>query len=189
MLANANDNENTYASEEEAGSLYFSQLNMVMMLAGINEFKFIAGSYALVENVGVTLIEPLLAILPKPLQCLRIGPLASPATYTARDWFITNCLCLLTAYLYFTLNYKESSVCGPPDGWVWNTEKMIGDTMRPYPNGVTTPLPATNIQQRSTGCFSWSWGRSPRATATSSVFTWDPSALAPRCSWHASCSG
>ena len=77
----------------------------------------------------MTLIEPLLAILPKPLQCLRIGPLASPTTYTARDWFITNFLCFWIAYLYFALNYKQISICGPPDDWVWNTERMIGDTI------------------------------------------------------------
>lgn len=82
----------------------------------------------------MTLIEPFLAILPAPLQCLRIGPLASPATYTARDWFITNVLCMWVAYLYFALNYKQSSLCGPPDGWVWNTEKLIGGVMRRYPS-------------------------------------------------------
>ena len=95
--------------------------------------KFIAGSYALIESVGVTLVEPLLAALPKSLHCLRIGPLASPARYTARDWLITNLLCFWIAFLYFILNYREISLCGPRDGRVWNTERMIGDVMRPYP--------------------------------------------------------
>ena len=99
----------------------------------MNAIKFVVGSYALVENVGVTLIEPLLATLPKPLQRLRIGPLASPARYTARDWFIANQLCLYIAYLYFVLNFKTIMICGPRDGWVWNTEREINGVMRRYP--------------------------------------------------------
>ena len=96
--------------------------------------KFIAGSYALIETVGVTLVEPLLAALPKPLRCLRVGPFASPARYTARDWLITNLLCFWIAFIYFTLNFREISLCGPRDGWVWNTERMIGGVMRAYPS-------------------------------------------------------
>ena len=99
----------------------------------MNELKFIVGLYALVENVGVTLIEPLLATLSKPLQRLRIGPLASPARYTARDWFITNQLCLYIAFLYFALNFKTIMRCGPRDGWVWNVEREINGVMRRYP--------------------------------------------------------
>lgn len=82
----------------------------------------------------MTLIEPLLSILPKPLQCLRIGPLALPATYSARDWFITNSLCFWIAYLYYALNYKQSSVCGPPDGWAWSVKGKIDGQIRSYPS-------------------------------------------------------
>jgi hypothetical protein len=118
----------------------------------LNEIKFIVGSYALVENVGVTLIEPLLATLPKPLQRLRIGPLASPARYTVRDWFITNQLCLYIAFLYFALNFKTIMRCGPRDGWVWNIEREINGVMRRYPqwqDGEDTcyDMPQTSFNQ------------------------------------------
>ena len=48
------------------------------MLGGLNEMKFTMGLFTLAETVGVTLLEPLLATLPKRLQRLRVGPLASP---------------------------------------------------------------------------------------------------------------
>ena len=120
----------------------------------MNAVKFVVGSYALVENVGVTLIEPLLATLPKPLQRLRIGPLASPARYTARDWFITNQLCLYTAYLYFALNFKTIMRCGPRDGWVWNIRREIDGVMRRYPqwdDGDPTcdDMPQTSFNQKA----------------------------------------
>ena len=80
----------------------------------------------------MTLIEPLLATLPKPLQRLRIGPLASPARYTARDWFITNQLCLYIAFLYFALNFKTIMRCAPRRLGVEH-EREINGVMRRYP--------------------------------------------------------
>ena len=77
--------------------------------------------------VGITLLEPLLAALPTCLQCMRIGPLASPGRYSARDWFISNTLCIYCALLFFILNYKYVAVCGwSPDELPWTLER--------YPN-------------------------------------------------------
>ena len=123
------------------------------MLAGYNEIKFIVGSYALVESVGVTLLEPLLAALPKPLQRLRIGPLAAPTRYTARDWFITNMLCFYTGFLYYNLNWKALMRCGPPDGWVYNIERVVDGVLRRYPqwdDGDPTceDMPQTSFEQK-----------------------------------------
>ena len=46
------------------------------------------GLFSLLETTGVTLLGPVLAKLPKPLQRARIGPLAPTETYSAR--FIVN---------------------------------------------------------------------------------------------------
>ena len=39
VLGTANDNESTYAGEEDAGNLYFSQLNMVMVRKAAHETR------------------------------------------------------------------------------------------------------------------------------------------------------
>ena len=76
------------------------------MLGGLNEMKFTMGLFTLAETVGVTLLEPLLATLPKRLQRLRVGPLASPEQYSARDFAITNIACAWFGVLFYNLNYK-----------------------------------------------------------------------------------
>jgi len=79
------------------------------------------GMFMLVDTVGVTLLEPLLAALPKRLQRLRVGPLASPGQYSARDWAITNLMCLLSSCVYFCLFFKNIVFCGwSPDAFPWN---------------------------------------------------------------------
>ena len=81
------------------------------------------GMFLLAESVGVTLLEPLLAKPPKPLQRLRVGPLASPEKYTARDWAITNILCLYVGFIYMALFWKNLTTCGwSPDAWPWNLQ-------------------------------------------------------------------
>ena len=77
----------------------------------------------LAETVGVTLLEPLLAALPKPLQRLRVGPLAAPGKYTARDWLITNILCHWTGFFYTALAWKNLAMCGwSRDAFPWNLD-------------------------------------------------------------------
>ena len=79
--------------------------------------------FMLAETVGMTLLEPLLAALPKPLQRLRVGPLAAPGKYTARDWAITNILCHMTGVLYITLANKNLTMCGwSRDAFPWNLD-------------------------------------------------------------------
>ena len=77
----------------------------------------------LVDTIGVTLLEPLLAALPKPLQRLRVGPLASPEKYSARDWAITNILCMSGGLLYLAVFWTNLTLCGwSPDAWPWNIQ-------------------------------------------------------------------
>ena len=100
----------------------------LQMLKGLNSLKFVMGMYMLAENVGVTLLEPLLAALPKPLQRLRVGPLASPGKYSSRDWALS--LMLLSAFMfpYSLLCYKNIFWCGwSPNEFPWN--------LPDYPNG------------------------------------------------------
>jgi hypothetical protein len=91
------------------------------MIAGFNGFKVFMGLFMLVDTVGVTLLEPLLAALPKSLQRLRVGPLASPGHYSARDFAITNILSFWCGTAYFVLAYKNLVICGwSPDASPWN---------------------------------------------------------------------
>lgn len=64
------------------------------------------GLFSLLETTGVTLLGPVLAALPKPLQRVRIGPLAATETYSARDWAITNALSFYFATVFYIVNYK-----------------------------------------------------------------------------------
>ena len=64
--------------------------------AVISERGLYLSRLAITDTIGVTLLEPILATLPKRLQRLRIGPFASPEKYSARDFVITNWLCIWT---------------------------------------------------------------------------------------------
>ena len=98
------------------------------MLSGINAVKFYLGMFMLVETVGVTLLEPLLVALPKPLQCLRVGPLAAPGRYSARDWLITNWLCHVSGTLYLVLAHKNLFICGwSRDRFPWTVPELDCD--------------------------------------------------------------
>jgi hypothetical protein len=95
------------------------------------------GMFMLVDSVGVTLLEPLLAALPNRLQSLRVGPLASPGHYSARDWAITNMLSMYSATAYLVLAYKNLVFCGwSPDDFPWN--------LRDYPS---TERPCADMPQ------------------------------------------
>ena len=85
--------------------------------------------FMLAETVGVTLLEPLLAALPTRLQRLRVGLLAAPGRYSARDWAITNLLCHWTGWWYFAIFWKNLGVCGwSPDAFPWNLDNYPIDT-------------------------------------------------------------
>ena len=116
------------------------------MIAGFNSFKLFMGLFMLVDTVGVTLLEPLLAALPKSLQCLRVGPLASPGRYSARDFAITNLLSLWCGTAYLVLAYKNLVYCGwSPDAFPWNEPG--------YPSAERTcaDMPQTLFEELSRG--------------------------------------
>ena len=105
-------------------------------IAGFNSFKTFMGIFMLAESIGATLLEPLLVALPKRLKCLRVGPLASPGQYSARDWAITNILCVNCAFLYLNLAWKNLTICGwSRDAFPWN--------LPGYPYGGATSCDTT----------------------------------------------
>ena len=69
----------------------------------MNSLKFIMDLFVLLETMGVTLLGPVLAKLPK---FVRIGPLAPTETYSVRDWAITNALSFYFATGFYIVNYK-----------------------------------------------------------------------------------
>jgi hypothetical protein len=102
-------------------------------LAGLNELKFMMGLFSLLETTGVTLLGPVLAALPKPLQRVRIGPLAATETYSARDWAITNALGFYFATVFYMVNYKF--LMG-----TWGRE-LASQSAPPLPPFLHPPLP------------------------------------------------
>ena len=78
----------------------------------MNELKFLLGAYGLAESIGMTLLEAPLAALPNGLQRLRVGPLASPGSYSATDWMITNILGTVFVFVFYVVNHKYISLCG-----------------------------------------------------------------------------
>ena len=124
-----------------------SALPRLQLLKGLNWAKFTMGMYVLAETVGVTLLEPLLAALPRRLQRLRVGPLASPGQYSARDWVMSNVpLCMLLP-AYTLLFWKNIFVCGwSPDEFPWN---LAG-----YPNCADMPQTIFEIAAQGPAEFS-----------------------------------
>ena len=96
--------------------------------------------FMLAETVGVSLLEPLLTALPTRLQRLRVGLLAAPGRYSARDWAITNLLCHWTGWWYFFIFWKNIGVCGwSPDAFPWNLDN--------YPIGTSCDdIPQTAVE-------------------------------------------
>ena len=69
-------------------------------MQGFCQLKAFAGYFLLVDTIVIPFLEPLLAKLPK---CMRVGPLASPQRYSARDFVVTNLLMtmILVGFLQF----------------------------------------------------------------------------------------
>ena len=71
--------------------------------------KFWGGMFMKFSNQASALLEPLLTALPNSLQCVRVGPLAPTATYSSRDFAITNIIAAFVTFAPIWFFFKSTS--------------------------------------------------------------------------------